>query len=218
MDERRFYIETEDVQLQAVLHLPDGVPPFAGVAVCHPHPRYGGDMTNNVVLAVVRALTDRGIAALRFNFRGVNGSTGSYDDGRGEARDAQHALDALAEREEIDADRLGIAGYSFGAMMASTVADERVRARALVALPREMTPAERLVARLSASASPLLLVAGDADHVCPEAQLRELGLKLPMAETEIVAGTDHFWQGYERDLDALVGPFFARVLLANEEA
>jgi alpha/beta superfamily hydrolase len=102
VDERRFYIEAGDVQLEAVLHLPDGVPPFAGVVVCHPHPRYGGDMNNNVVLAVTRALTDRGIAALRFNFRGVGGSAGSYDDGRGETEDAQHALDALASREEID--------------------------------------------------------------------------------------------------------------------
>jgi pimeloyl-ACP methyl ester carboxylesterase len=82
----------------------------------------------------------------------------------------------------------------------------------------QVTGRVALARRLAALPSPLLLVAGDADHVCPEAQLRDLGLRLPMAETEIVAGTDHFWQGYERDLQALVGPFFARTLLANEGA
>jgi fermentation-respiration switch protein FrsA (DUF1100 family) len=103
-------------------------------------------------------------------------------------------------------------------MVASAVTDERARARALVALPLGMTPADQLVERLSALTAPLLLVVGDADHICPEAQLRDLALKLPMAALEIVPGADHFWQGYERDLDALVGPFFARTLLANEEA
>lgn len=92
MTERSLRVPGDGVELEAVLHIPDGVPPFAGAVICHPHPQYGGDMNSNVVTALCHALTDRGMAALRFNFRGVGGSTGAFDNGRGEARDASAAV------------------------------------------------------------------------------------------------------------------------------
>ncbi|MQL51043.1 hypothetical protein GFC01_01910 [Desulfofundulus thermobenzoicus] len=57
--------------LEAFLDLPAVPGPFPGVVLCHPHPLYGGNMNNNVILAVSQALTSNGIASLRFNFRGV---------------------------------------------------------------------------------------------------------------------------------------------------
>ncbi|MGH7893617.1 MAG: alpha/beta hydrolase [Candidatus Binatia bacterium] len=57
-------------RLEAVLHEPPGSPRGA-VAVCHPHPKYGGDMESNVVVAVARRLAREGLVALRFNFGGV---------------------------------------------------------------------------------------------------------------------------------------------------
>jgi alpha/beta superfamily hydrolase len=205
----------DGVELEGVLHLPDGVPPFAGVAVCHPHPQYGGDMNNTVVAAVCRALTDRGMAALRFNFRGVGRSTGVYDGGQGETRDAAAAVAFLAEQDAIESDKVGLAGYSFGAMMALAGADERVKALALVSPPLQGVSTERL----AAVRGPLLMITGDSDHICPAAAFRETAASLTReVEAEVVPGADHFWMGYERDLDALVGPFFARTLIAGEDA
>lgn len=87
--------------------------------VCHPHPRAGGTMNNNVVYRVAKALEDRGTAVLRFNFRGVGRSTGSYDDGIGEAEDVRAALDFMAARHPTLP--LWLAGFSFGARVALSV-------------------------------------------------------------------------------------------------
>ncbi|MGD9890465.1 MAG: alpha/beta hydrolase [Dehalococcoidia bacterium] len=213
MTERSARISGDNVELEGVLHLPDGVPPFAGVAVCHPHPQYGGDMNNTVVAAVCRALTDRGMAALRFNFRGVGRSTGAYDGGQGEARDATAAVAFLAEQDEIESGTVGLAGYSFGAMAALAGASERVQALALVSPPLQGVSKERL----SGYDGPLLMITGDSDHICPAAAFREMAASLTReVEAEVVPGADHFWMGYERDLGALVGPFFARTLIAGE--
>ncbi|MGH2585531.1 MAG: alpha/beta hydrolase [Dehalococcoidia bacterium] len=202
-------IPAEDVTLEAILHLPAAAAPVPGVVVCHPHPQYGGDMNSNVVSALCQALVTRGIAALRFNFRGVGRSTGAYDDGRGEARDVATAIGVLAAREEINAERVGLVGYSFGAMMALAAADQRVQALGLVSPPLQGISRERL----AALSMPLLMVTGDADHICPEAAFRELAATLTgEVEAEVVPGADHFWWSHERDLDALAGPFFARHL------
>jgi alpha/beta superfamily hydrolase len=201
------------LSLEGALHLPEESGPFAAVAVCHPHPQYGGDMHNNVVMAVVRGLIAQGIAALRFNFRGVGRSGGGYDGGAGEQDDARAALDYLRALPEVDAARVGLAGYSFGAMVAGSIADGRIPALALVALPlMSPTPAAE---RLRAYPGPLLLMAGDRDHVCPAAALRELTGSLgASAETRLVPGTDHFWGGFEGELSTAAGDFFARHLHA----
>src|SRR5258706_6097726 len=75
-------------------------PPAAtrGAVVCHPHPQYGGDMDNPVVVAAAQALAARGVAALRFNFRGVGDSEGSYSGNLSETEDARAALGVLNER------------------------------------------------------------------------------------------------------------------------
>jgi alpha/beta superfamily hydrolase len=84
----------------------------AGVVVCHPHPLYGGDMDSAVVLAVADACAGLGLATLRFNFRGVGGSRGSWDEGRGEQDDVRAALAHLRGLLGPPA-RLALAGYSF---------------------------------------------------------------------------------------------------------
>ena len=122
------------IQLEGILSLPDGKAPFPAVVVCHPHPLYGGDMNNNVVTAVCSALARGSIAALRFNFRGVGNSSGSFSDGSGEKDDLRAALDFLCTLKEIDKRKIGLAGYSFGGMAANSVAlkDDRVKQLALI--------------------------------------------------------------------------------------
>ena len=208
MSERAERITSDGLKLEAILHLPDQAPPLAGVVVCHPHPQYGGNMDNNVVMAICAALVRAGIAALRFNYRGVGGSDGAFDGGRGEARDTVAALQHLVELPEIDGGRTALAGYSFGAAMAQATAVEGAAALALI------SPPLRLVnfARLDGFEGPLLLVTGDADPVSPEEPFRTLAASLPHAEAHVVPGADHSWWGYERALGEITGAFFARHL------
>jgi alpha/beta superfamily hydrolase len=112
-------------QLEAILkERPD---PFAAVVVCHPHPQGGGTMHNNVVYRVAKALADAGATVLRFNFRGVGRSSGSYGGGIDEEEDARAALDFLEQR--VPGVPLWMAGFSFGARVGLTVGagDARVQ-------------------------------------------------------------------------------------------
>ena len=154
-----------DLTLVGALHRPQGLG-LPGIAVCHPHPLFGGDMENNVVVALCRALAGDGMVALRFNFRGVGESGGSYGGGFEEAQDARAALDFLAGLSEVDGDRLGLAGYSFGALVALSAAEERVHALAAVSPP---------VGGLDPTSFrwgiPTLLVSGDRDDISPPPRL-----------------------------------------------
>jgi alpha/beta superfamily hydrolase len=110
--------------LEAIVRAPDA--PIAAAVVCHPHPLGGGTMNNNVVYRLAKALVDGGVAALRFNFRGVGASTGTHAHGVGEEEDARAALDWLhAWRSDLP---LWMAGFSFGARVGLSVgaADPRV--------------------------------------------------------------------------------------------
>ena len=70
--------------LEALLEVPASFSGGAAAVLCHPHPLYGGTMRNKVVARMAQALLDCGLAALRFNFRGVEASEGSHDAGKGE--------------------------------------------------------------------------------------------------------------------------------------
>ncbi len=121
----RLFIPVAHGQLEAILREPEA--PRAAAVVCHPHPRGGGTLNNNVVYRLAKALVDGGVAALRFNFRGVGASTGIYDEGRGEEDDARAAFELLAARHP--ALPLWMAGFSFGARVGLSVGarDGRVK-------------------------------------------------------------------------------------------
>ena len=104
-------------QLEAILRQPEA--PIAAAVVCHPHPMGGGTMNNNVVYRLARALVDGGVAALRFNFRGVGASTGRHDQGVGEEHDVRDAIDFL--RAHHPGLPLWVAGFSFGARVGLAV-------------------------------------------------------------------------------------------------
>ena len=86
------------------------VPGEKATVITHPHPLYGGSMHNNVVESLMRAYLGAGYSTLRFNFRGVGGSQGEYDHGRGEQQDAKSAIRHLSE---MGKKVIALAGYSF---------------------------------------------------------------------------------------------------------
>jgi uncharacterized protein len=193
-----------DIQLEGILSLPDGNGHFPGVIVCHPHPLYGGDMDNNVVTAVCSALGKSTIAALRFNFRGVGNSGGSFGDGIGEQDDLRAALDFLSTLKDIDSTKIGVAGYSFGGMVANTVAiiDTRVKMLALV------SPALNAAgwAQLQEFNSPKLVLVGEEDTSVPFRPYRRFFGDL--RQYQIIAGADHFWSGFEEQMSNKIARFF----------
>lgn len=135
--------------------------PSAIAVVCHPHPLHQGTMDHKVVTTVARAFARLGAVAVRFNFRGVGASAGSYANGVGEREDAQ-AVVAWARARWPDKP-LYLAGFSFGAAVALAVA-ARVAPQGLVTVA---PPIDRLPADLRLPTCPWLLIHGKADEVVP---------------------------------------------------
>ncbi|WP_395701693.1 alpha/beta hydrolase [Aquabacterium sp.] len=159
------------------------------VVICHPHPQFGGTMDNKVVQTLARAFLQRGYRAVRFNFRGIGASAGSWDEGRGEVDDA---LAVLAAQRDA-ALPLALAGFSFGGYVAATAAQRLAAAG---------TPVERLAlvapatSRFQVPAVPAdtVVVHGEADDVVP--LTATLDWARPQALPVIVLpGVGHFFHG-----------------------
>jgi alpha/beta superfamily hydrolase len=203
--------EVNPIQLEGILHLPPGREEKGpGAVICHPHSLYGGSMEVPLVVAIAKELARRGVVALRFNFRGVGRSQGTYADGEGEMADVAGALDLLESQENVDRERLYLVGYSFGAGVGLRHAenDPRIAAVAVVA-PYVENPSESL---LRNDTRPKLFVVGEGDTVCPPEWLRAFVAPLPEPkELRILPGTDHFFWGREREVAGIVGQFIASV-------
>ncbi len=121
----RTLLEGAAGQIEVASSIPDAA--RAGAVIAHPHPLFGGTMDNKVVTTIARAFTDAGIAAHRFNFRGVGGSGGTHDEGRGEADDLVQVAQATCDASLP----LYLAGFSFGGAVV-TRASERLEFQRLV--------------------------------------------------------------------------------------
>jgi alpha/beta superfamily hydrolase len=188
-----FDLEGPAGRLEAILMNPNR-DPVAAAVVCHAHPLHGGMMHFKVVFRAARALQSAGLAALRFNFRGVGRSEGRHDDGRGEQDDARVALDELARR--YPGRPLVLGGFSFGSTVALRAgrSDERVRALFALGYPASMFTTH---AHLDGGGRPCLFVQGENDRFGPGATVRELVAQHPgPQEVVIVPGADHFFDGH----------------------
>jgi alpha/beta superfamily hydrolase len=109
--------------LEGLCDVPAGMPIKGTAVICHPHPLFGGTMQNKVVQTLAKAFVQNGWRAVRFNFRGVGGSEGVYDEGRGELEDLLHVIaqsQSLAlQGSAPTGSALALAGFSFGAFVAS---------------------------------------------------------------------------------------------------
>lgn len=118
--------------LELALNLPGQAP--RGIAlVAHPHPLQGGTLDNKVVQTLAKTFAGLGYVSVRFNFRGVGGSAGAFDDGAGETDDALAALaHARAQYGDLP---VVLAGFSFGSFVQTRVAQQVVPERMVLVGP-----------------------------------------------------------------------------------
>ncbi len=154
--------------LEALLDEPSGTIRAAAV-FAHPHPQFGGTMHTKAVYQGAKGLARIGCVVLRFNFRGVGRSAGTFDQGEGETEDFRAALDYMAAHHP--GLPLWAAGFSFGAWIAleAGAEDERVTALIGIAPPvaTSVSGQEYRFDRTLASTKPKFFVQGEADEVCP---------------------------------------------------
>ena len=178
-----------------------------GLVVCHPHPLYGGDMDNPVVVRTAEVATESSLSTFRFNFRGVGRSSGTHARGEGEEDDLKAALEML--RRRLPTGRpLGLAGYSFGAWIAARVAASGfpLAGLCLIAPPLSMFD----FAALAGIDREILVVAGTRDSYCPTTGLAALAERVPAARIATIDDADHFFFGKLFPLGELIRNWAAR--------
>jgi len=181
--------------------------PRAAAVVCHAHPLHGGMMHFKVIFRVAKALQEQGVAALRFNFRGVGRSEGTHDHGRGEQDDARTALGELERR--YPGVPLLIAGFSFGAVVALRVAASEARVRAVAALGLPIAHIDDL-SFVSSIRQPRLFVQGGRDEFGGEDLIRRTVEPLPEPKSLVVVeGADHFFTNRLDEIHAPVSRWAA---------
>lgn len=186
--------------LEALMDVPADAQVRAVGVVCHPHPLYGGTMTNKVAHVVAKAFNEAGAAAVRFNYRGVGASAGSYDHGNGETEDALAVIDWA--RERWPGVPLWVGGFSFGGGVAIRAALARQAERLVT-----VAPAIRLIniAPEAMPECPWLLVQGNSDELVDAVDVHRWATSLPRPPHFImVDGAEHFFHGRINELRQMV--------------
>lgn len=195
----QFSIPAPSGLLQGVAHLPQGSPRAIAV-VAHPLPTMGGTMDNKIVTTLVKTFVELGFTALRFNFRGVGESSGSYDDGNGEVEDvlavANYALQEFGKLPLIQS------GFSFGGYVQARAA-EQLHPDKLVLI----APAVGRFAMPNVPAN-TLVIHGEMDEVVPLADI--LGWARPQhLPVVVVPEATHYFHGHLHQIKAIVIQHFS---------
>ncbi len=186
--------------LEALIDVPAEGDVRGTAVIAHPHPLFGGTMHNKVVQTLARAFVQSGWRAVRFNFRGVGASAGTYDEGRGEVRDMLRVIDQLAPEGP-----LALAGFSFGAFVTSHV----VQALGDQRWPQALVLVGTAASRFEVAAVPqalherCLVLHGEQDDTVPLASVMDWARpqSLPIM---VIPGVEHFFHGQLPLLKSLV--------------
>lgn len=189
--------------IETLIETPSAIPVRAVAVCCHPHPLFGGSLTNKVIHTVARTAVAAGAEAIRFNFRGVGRSAGNHDEGRGELADLiVVARWARARHPEAP---LWLAGFSFGAWIT-------LRAHALLNPSRLLSVAPPVgrwdFSDVSRPACPWLIVQGERDELVDASTVTSWAENLD-ADVVIhrLSDADHFFHGRLHELRDVVMEF-----------
>jgi alpha/beta superfamily hydrolase len=177
--------------LEALLDLPEGDPR----AICvfgHPLPTEGGTMHTKALYQAAKAMPRIGVAALRFNFRGVGRSPGAFDQGPGEKADFKAAVDFAEQR--FPGLHIWAAGMSFGAWIAMTAGADDSRVSLLFGIA---PPIDRYdFSAVLASPKPKFIVHGEADELIAVKEVRRFYSQMvEPKELVVIEDADHLFEG-----------------------
>jgi alpha/beta superfamily hydrolase len=203
--------------LEALLDQPSRLP-TAAVVFAHPLPTHGGTMHTKAVYQGAKGLVRVGCAVLRFNFRGVGKSAGSFTGGPGETEDFKAALNYMAAR--FPGVPLWAAGFSFGSWIAleTGAADDRVTV--LIGIAPPVTREGYDFAGTRRSTKPKFFVQGEADEICPIQDMWKFYGALPEPkELVVIDAADHLFDGHTTEvgeaLEDLLGDFNERTSVSQ---
>lgn len=189
--------------IETLIETPSATPVRAVAVCCHPHPLFGGSLTNKVIHTVARTAVAAGAEAVRFNFRGVGRSAGVHDEGRGELDDL-FTIAAWARARHPTAP-LWLAGFSFGAWVT-------LRAHAQLAPDRLLSIAPPVgrwdFSDIARPTCPWLVVQGERDELVDASTVTGWAKRL---DADVVlsrlADADHFFHGRLHELRDVVAGF-----------
>ena len=186
--------------------------------VLHPHPLHGGNMNNRVVYTLYNAFADSGFSVLRFNFRGVGRSQGSYDSGAGELSDAAYAFDWL-QQVNTTSNLCWIGGYSFGALIAMQLMMRRPEIEGFVSVAPPADSED--FSFLAPCPSSGIIIHGEDDNNVPLDSVKKLAGKLDSQKNisvgfQSIKGTDHFFKDKIEELSSAVSTYIQGALTSED--
>lgn len=195
--------------------------PNAPIAlILHPHPQYGGTMNNKVVYTMYQTFRQQGFCVLRFNFRGVGRSQGSFDSGQGELSDAAAALDWM-QTHNPNASACWIAGFSFGAWIGMQVLMRRPEIRGFISV----APPANIYdfSFLAPCPSSGLIIHGDKDEIVPEHDAAGLVKRLQAQkhitiDYRVMKSATHFFEDHMDKLAEHIGGYVAAAMAPDAAA
>jgi len=194
--------------------------PSAPIAlVLHPHPQYGGTMNNKVVYTLFHTFARLGFSTLRFNFRGVGRSQGTFNRGEGELSDAASALDWL-QTYNPNARGCWIAGFSFGAWISMQLLMRRPEISGFISV----APPANLFDFTFLAPCPAsgLIVHGNNDDVVPQEAVQKLVDKLKHQKDihiqfKVADGANHFFADQMEQLAEIVTEYLTHRLKPEKQ-
>jgi alpha/beta superfamily hydrolase len=203
----KLFISNNEIKLEAEYFESKSNKNEPVVLIFHPHPKFGGNMFNNVVSAIFDTLIRNEISCLRFNFRAVGRSTGVHSDGTGELSDAKVCIDFLANEKNFS--KIILCGYSYGAAIGCSAVNysDKVIGYIAISFPWDFMGIN--YKELSQSKKPKFFLQGDNDPIALfDKFLTHYNYYLEPKQYEIISGADHFYWGYENQLSENVLKFY----------
>jgi alpha/beta superfamily hydrolase len=213
--EERVQFGEKGVYLHGLLHIGQSDSP--GIVLCAPHPNFGGTMDFYLLADMIREFSKHRYTTLRFNYRGVSPSTGTYGGGTGEADDTLKAVEFIRKQRGVNRERLALIGYSFGGSLVLSVA-ERANAKAIVSISPQVNPFETkldITDYTRRITSPVLLIHGKADDTVPHLDSEEIFKSLEKSKEkaiQLIDGANHIYTGKGRIVVSLVTSFLDKYL------
>lgn len=204
--------DSKKASLEGILTTPQELPtPYPALVICHAHPMLSGSMNAPLISAITRAADKLGIATMRFNFRGVEGSGGEFSNGDKEQQDVKSALNVMKRWPGMNSKRIALVGYSFGAGVILNGLRHYKAASSLALISPPLTALQK--SRITNDKRPKLFLVGQNDRVTSSVELQgQLDRVREPVQFREIPNTDHSLRGHEQEVAEAVAEFVMATL------